>query len=106
MMCRLTTGAIGTRFQTKQTLATTICEHAEAVQLKIEPVPPKNVSLGNSVDYGKGLGCRTGFEAACNCHNGDECHKVINQMFLLTICYHSVWSLSLVIILRVGLRYE
>jgi hypothetical protein len=41
MMCRLTTGAIGTRFQTKQTLATVTCEHAEAVQLKIEPVPPK-----------------------------------------------------------------
>jgi hypothetical protein len=41
MMCRLTTGAIRTRCQTKQALATVICELVEAVQLKIEPVPPK-----------------------------------------------------------------
>jgi hypothetical protein len=41
MMCRLTTGAIGTRCQTKQARATVICELVEAVQLKIEPVPPK-----------------------------------------------------------------
>jgi hypothetical protein len=41
MMCRLKTGAIGTRSQTKQALATVIFEHVEAVQLKIEPVPPK-----------------------------------------------------------------
>jgi len=45
------------------------------------------------------------FEAACTCHNSDECCKEKNQMLLLIICYHFAWPQSLAIILRAELLH-